>query len=334
MMGTLRQDPTTNAWVILAPERASRKALPSPTRAPAPALDPGCPFCPGNEHLTPPEVARFPAAGAWEQRVVPNRFPALVPDGSPERNGDRMVREMEGLGGHEVVIESPVHDERLDEMSVHRLTNVLATWRDRYRILAREPWAKAVVVFKNFGERAGTSLEHPHSQILATPVVPPGALHQYAVATRYYDDTGHCVYMDVLAREVAERARLVAERGRFAAVVPFAGRLPFETWIAPRVLQPSFGDLRDEDLPALAELLRDVLGALRRSAGDPDYNLVVQSAPIGQELSPVFLWHVRLLPRLVTAAGFELGSGMSINTVAPESAAEALRAAVAVVPAP
>jgi UDPglucose--hexose-1-phosphate uridylyltransferase len=284
--------------------------------------------------MTPPEVGRFPAVGAWEQRVVPNRFPALAPGGSTERNGDRTAREMEGLGGHEVVIESPVHDERLDVMSVGRLANVVATWRDRYRILAREPWAKAVVVFKNFGERAGTSIEHPHSQILATPVVPPDALHQYAVATRYHDDTGHCVFLDVLAREVEDRVRLVAERGRFAAVVPFAGRLPFETWIAPRVLQPSFGDLRDEDLADLAELLRDVVGALRRSAGDPDFNLVVQSAPIGQELAPVFQWHLRLLPRLVTEAGFELGSGMSINTVAPERAAEGLRAALSGVPAP
>jgi UDPglucose--hexose-1-phosphate uridylyltransferase len=206
-------------------------------------------------------------------------------------------------------------------------------WRERYRILSGEPWAKAVVVFKNFGERAGTSLEHPHSQILATPVVPPDALHQCSVATRYYDDTGHCVYLDLMAREIEDGARMVAERGRFAAVVPFAGRLPFETWIAPRVLQPSFGDLRDSDLPDLAALLRDVVSALRRSAGDPDYNLVVQSAPIGQELAPVFLWHLRILPRLVTAAGFELGSGMSINTVAPESAAEALRSALAVVPA-
>jgi UDPglucose--hexose-1-phosphate uridylyltransferase len=332
-MGTLRQDPTTNEWVIVAEERAARKALDRPTRPPAPAHDPGCPFCPGNERLTPPEVARSPATGPWAQRVVPNRFPAVVPEGSTERTGDRTAREMEGVGVHEVVIESPVHDERFDEMSVERVADVLRMWRERYRALSGEPWAKAVVVFKNFGERAGTSLEHPHSQILATPVVPPDALHQSSVATRYYDDTGHCVYLDLMAREIEDGVRLVAGRGRFAAVVPFAGRVPFETWIAPRVLQPSFGDLRDSDLPDLAALLRDAVRALRRSAGDPDYNLVVQSAPMGLELAPVFLWHLRILPRLVTAAGFELGSGMSINTVAPESAAASLRSALAVVPA-
>jgi UDPglucose--hexose-1-phosphate uridylyltransferase len=333
-MGTLRQDPTTNEWVILAPERAARKGPDLPTRPPAPAHDPGCPFCPGNEGQTPPEVARFPASGPWELRVVPNRFPALTPHGSTERDGDRLSREMEGPGVHEVVIESPVHDERFDEMSPERLTNVVAMWRDRYRLLVAEPWAKAVVVFKNFGERAGTSLEHPHSQILATPVVPPDAFHACQVAARYYDDTGHSVYLDLLARETEEGIRMVAERGRFAAVVPFAGRLPYETWIAPRSQQASFGDLGDEDLGDVALLVRDVVGALRRSAGDPDYNLVVQSAPVGEERSPAFVWHMRLLPRLVTAAGFELGSGMSINSVAPENAAQALRRAVEVVPAP
>jgi UDPglucose--hexose-1-phosphate uridylyltransferase len=332
MMATLRQDPTTNEWVILAPERAARKSLDHATRAPAAAHDPGCPFCPGNEDLTPPEVARSPSSGPWEQRVVPNRFPALHPGGHTERNGGRILREMAGIGAHEVVIESPLHDERMDGMSGERVAHVVSLWRDRYRALSAEPWAKAVVVFRNFGERAGTSLEHPHSQILATPVVPPEALHQVTVATRYHDDTGHSVYLDLVGRESEERVRLVAERGPFTAVVPFAGRLPYETWIMPRALQPSFGDLRDEDLTDLAELLRDVLGALRRAADDPDFNLVVQSAPVGQELAPVFVWHIRILPRLVTSAGFELGSGMSINTVAPESSSAALRAAVTAVP--
>jgi UDPglucose--hexose-1-phosphate uridylyltransferase len=332
-MGSLRQDPTTNEWVILAPERAARKPVDCPTRPPAPPHDPGCAFCPGNEGLTPPEIWRSPGAGPWEQRVVPNLFPAVAPGGTTERRGERTRREMAGVGAHEVVIESPVHDERLDEMSSERLSGVVATWRERYRRLAREPWVKAIVVFKNFGERAGTSLEHPHSQILATPVVPPDALHRYAVATRYHDDTGHCVYLDLLDREQEDGTRLIAERGRFGAMVPFASQLPYETWIIPRILQPSFGELRDEDVPDLAELLRDSVAAIRRSADDPDYNLVVQSSPVGQELAPVFQWHLRILPRTVTSAGFELGSGMSINTVAPEAAAESLRAALVATPA-
>jgi UDPglucose--hexose-1-phosphate uridylyltransferase len=332
-VGTLRQDPTTNEWVILAPERATRKPIDCPTRPPAPAHDPGCAFCPGNEHLTPPEAYRSPASGPWDQRVVPNRFPAVAAEGAVERWGDRIGREMLGVGAHEVVIESPVHDQRLDKMSDDRVAGVVGTWRNRYRTLARNGSARAVVVFKNFGERAGTSLEHPHSQVLATPVIPPDTLHRYDVATRYHDDTGHCVYLDVLGWELDEGSRVVAERGRFAAVVPFAGRVPFEMWIVPRVLQPSFGELRDEDVTDFAELLRDSVAALRLSASDPDYNLVIESAPVGQELAPVFQWHLRILPRLVTAAGFELGSGMSINVVPPETAAAGLRAALTGAPA-
>jgi len=331
-MGTLRQDATTNEWVILAPERAGRPVPATPARAPVPSHEPACPFCQGNEHLTPPEIARSPASGPWELRVVPNRYPALAPGGTTDRHGEPLAREMDGVGFHEVVIESPLHDERTDDMTTDRVAAVLATWRDRYRALAAEPGVKAVVLFKNFGERAGTSLVHPHSQILATPVIPPDALHRYAVATRYFDDTGRCVYLDVIERELRAGERVVAERAGLVAVAPFASGVPFETWIAPRSKRPSFASVGDDDLPELADLLRDVLGGLRRAAGDPDYNLVIHSAPAGEESKPFFLWHLRVLPRMVTPAGFELGSGMSINTVAPESAARLLREALARVP--
>lgn len=333
MMSTLRQDPTTNEWVILAPERGARPLAVQPDRLSTSPHDPTCPFCPGNENLTPPEIDRRPAQGGWQIRVFPNLFPALSPDGSTERRGEPCAREMEGVGRHEVIVESPLHDERLEDMPVDRLATVLQVWRDRYRALIAEPWAKAVVVFKNFGPRAGTSLVHPHSQILATPVVPPDTLHRYAVATRYHDDTGRCVYLDLIEREIESRERLVAERSAFVAVAPFAATLPYETWIAPRTRQPSFGQVRDEELAELADILRDVVAGLRRAAGDPDYNLVVQSAPVTEESKPFFMWHLRVLPRLVTPAGFELGSGMSINLVPPERAAEEIRAALARTPA-
>ena len=337
-MGTLRQDATTNEWVILAPDRATR---PGPARGepiasfrpPLPSHDPACPFCPGNEDQTPPELSRTPAEGPWERRVVPNRYPAVAPDGDTDRHGEPLAREMDGVGYHEVVIESPRHDERLDEMPIDRIAGVVATWRDRYRTLAADPRIKAVIVFKNVGERAGTSLVHPHSQILATPVIPPDAIRRYAVATRYFDDTGRCVYLDLLDRELETAERVVAERPGLVAVAPFASRVPYETWITPRTPRPSFASLRDGEVREVAELLRDVVTALRHAADDPDFNLVIHSAPAGEESKPFFLWHLRVLPRIVTAAGFELGSGMSINCVAPEDAARRLRRAMARVPA-
>jgi UDPglucose--hexose-1-phosphate uridylyltransferase len=328
-MSVLRQDPTTKEWVILAPQRADRPYAPAmPLRTPEPERDLACPFCPGNEHLTPPEVLRLPDGPGWTLRVFPNRFPALDGEGSTERRGGPAFREMAGVGTHEVVVESSRHDSRLDELETDQVAEVLRVWRDRYRVLKRRPWARAVVVFKNFGPAAGTSLAHPHSQIVATPVFPPESLLRFAVATRYYDDNGHCVYDDLVDSERSAGERVVAERGRLVALAPFASGTPFETWIAPTRHQSSFGQLEDDDVEDLAVLVRGVLGALRATAGDPDFNLVVASAPANEEEKPFFLWHIKVLPRMSTAAGFELGSGMCINTVAPEEAAASLREAL------
>jgi UDPglucose--hexose-1-phosphate uridylyltransferase len=332
-MGTLRQDSTTDQWVILAPERGVRPLPPARVRPAVPPHDAACPFCPGNEERTPPEIARHPAPGGWGVRVVPNRYPAVSTNGGTERWADAPSEERDGLGAHEVVVESPLHDQRIDDMSVDHVAAVVATWRDRSRTLAAAPWAKAVVVFKNFGVRAGTSLEHPHSQIMAVPVIPPEAIHLLDVADRYHGETGRSVYLDLLDRELVAGTRVVAERDGFLAVAPFASRLPYETWILPRSPAASFAALRDDQVPDVADLVREVIGELRVAADDPDYNLVVHTAPVGEEANPAFQWHLRVLPRMVTSAGFELGSGMSINCVAPEDAAGALRRARARVPA-
>jgi UDPglucose--hexose-1-phosphate uridylyltransferase len=328
-MSTLRQDPTTRQWVVLAPRRGGRPherlVVPRPT---LPPLDQTCAFCPGNEEQTPPEIDRLEAGGAWTVRVVPNMFGALSGDGAATPSGPPLFREMPGAGSHEVVIESPRHDARLDEMDVPAVADVVRTWRTRYRALIAEPHIRAVVVFKNFGPLAGTSLIHTHSQIVATPVFLPRLLRRLDVATRYADENGTCVYDDVVAAEREAKVRLVAECGRFLAFEPFAPNSPFETWIAPVDHQASFGDLADADVDDLACVLRDVLRAIRAACGDPDYNLVVFSAPSDGRADRVFHWHVKVLPKLATPAGFELGSAMSINTVRPEEAAEALRGAL------
>jgi UDPglucose--hexose-1-phosphate uridylyltransferase len=330
-MATLRQDPTTKEWIILAPRRAERPSVHPPLpRDPLPDQDASCPFCPGNEHMTPPEISRIAVDGSWDQRVVPNLFAALEPGGTLERrDAAGLFGEMGGVGSHEVIVESPLHGERMDEMPLERIARVIRMWRDRYAALKADPATKGVIVFKNFGERAGTSLVHPHSQIVATPVFPPDSLRRYAVATRYYDDTGHCVYDDLRDAELRHGQRLISQVDGFAALAPFAARVPFETWIMPLRHQTSFGQLDEDLVLPLAQILSGVLGALRRVAGDPDFNVVVLSAPSHEEWKPFFLWHLRILPRLATAAGFELGSGMFINTVSPESSAELLREAMA-----
>lgn len=328
-MSTLRQDPTTGQWIVLAPRRGARPherlVVPRPS---LPERDPTCPFCPGNEDQTPPEIDRLPHDDAWSVRVVPNLFAALGGQEPIERTGPALFRELPGVGQHEVIVESPRHNARLDEMDVPAVTDVLRMWRERYRALLAEPRIRAVVVFKNFGPLAGTSLIHTHSQLVATPVELPRLLRRLDVARRYTKRHGTCVYDDVVAAERAAGVRVVVDTDRFLAYAPFASGTPFETWVVPVEHQSDFGRLGDDALPDLARMIREVLAAIRSACGDPDYNLVMFSAPSDATSERVFHWHLKVLPKLTTPAGFELGSAMSINTVPPEDAAEALRAAV------
>ena len=329
-MSTLRQDPTTRQWAILATRRGDRPHVDVVVPRPElPAFDPTCPFCPGNEDQTPPEITREPSGDAWQVRVVPNMYAALSGDGTAVRSGEPMFREMPGIGSHEVVIETPRHDGRLDEMSQDEVATAIWVWRDRYRALIARPDVRAVVVFKNFGALAGTSLTHSHSQIVATPVFLPRLLRRLDVATRYYDENGTCVYDQLIEAEAGAGLRMVEEHGGFVSLEPWAAQTPFETWIAPRFHQGSFGSLDDDGIRGLAGILIRTLTALRRACGDPDYNLVMYSAPTdGGHAEEVFHWHIKLIPRVSTQAGFEIGSAMAINTVAPEDAAQALRAAL------
>lgn len=320
----LRQDPTTRNWIVVAPGRGRRPSVFG--RAARPAADAAtCPFCSGHEAETPPELWRLDGDGGWRVRVIPNMFAMLAGRGS----GTRHVTaggfvSMPGIGRHEVVVESPDHDADLARADVRTVRDVLEAYRARYGALRAEGWA-CIVVFRNHGPGAGTSLAHPHSQIVATPVVPIEIRHRFDIAMQHFDDTGTCLYVEILRRELAEGRRIVLERDRVVAFQPFAAAVPFETWIMPRTHAAAFGDASDRDLDDLAVALRAVLGGLSRHLGDPDYNLVIQSAPPGDEDRQYFVWHLRIVPRLTTPAGFELGSGMRVNPSLPEETAAELR---------
>ncbi len=326
-MSELRQDPITKDWVIIATDRARRPhEFRSRERCPevsSPAKV--CPFCPGNEGMTPCEVAAYRSGSkdgpGWWVRVVPNRFPALTPEATDGRSDDPFFRFMPGVGRHEVIIETPEHNVPFPLLLDHQAEEVVLMYRDRYVALCTDRAIKAVILFKNKGEAAGTSLEHPHAQIVGTPVVPEHIRDKYAVATRYYDDTGRCIYCDLVERERKAKLRTVFESDEFVAFHPFASRSPFETWIAPKQHASSFGRISVESAKRFAFALKAVIGKLYRRLNDPDYNIVFHSAPIGDENTPYFLWHVRIIPRLTTVAGFEIGSGMYISTALPEETA-------------
>jgi UDPglucose--hexose-1-phosphate uridylyltransferase len=326
-MSELRQNPFTKEWVIIARDRARRPDEFRSRREPPerPASDPSCPFCPGNEASTPPEVAAFrvgsPNAPGWWVRVVPNRFPALAPEASGDRSGDHYFRRMAGVGRHEVIIEAPAHNLPFALLSDHQAEAAVLMYRDRYLALQKDRAVKAVILFKNYGEAAGTSLVHPHAQIVGTPIVPEHLRAQYTVATQYYDDTGGCIYCDVVKEERKAKERVVFEGEGFVAFHPFASRSPFETWIAPTHHVPSFGQISTDEAKRFARVLAAVLSKISRHLNDPDYNFVVHSAPLEDENKPYFLWHLCIIPRLTTVAGFEIGSGIFINTAVPEETA-------------
>lgn len=324
----LRQDSATRNWIVVAPGRGHRPTVFGRTARAAAAA--ACPFCPGREAETPAELWRLATAdGGWQVRVVPNKYAMLAGHGSGTRHvtaGGFVA--MLGFGRYEVVSESPAHDADLARGGTAAVRDALEAYPARYRALRAEGWA-CVVVFRNHGPGAGTSLAHAHSQLVATPVVPLEIRHRFEVARQHFDDTGTCRYVELLGREMAEGRRIVLTRDRVVAFQPFAAAVPFETWIMPRTHAASFGDASDGDLDDLASALRAVLGGLSHLLGDPDYNLVIQSAPPGDEGRPYFVWHLRIVPRLTTPAGFELGSGMPVNPSLPEETAAELRDAVA-----
>lgn len=329
-MSELRLDPTTREWVIIATERAKRpRDLVS--RAPHPVPEAhvaDCPFCPGNESMTTGESVSFPdpATGLWRVRAFENKYPAVQPDGDAEREQDHpLALKMKGVGLHEVVVESALHNRYLALMQDDEILDVVRAYRDRLREMYTLDFVKQVVIFKNHGPSAGTSLEHPHSQIVGTPVVPRHRRHQYEVATQYYDERGRNLYQDMVQFELERKVRVVHEGEAFVEIHPYASRRPFETWIVPRAPLASFADVSEEDLQSFGIALRDALRRLYVGLNNPDFNHVLYTAALGDENEPHFCWHLRIYPRLTAVAGFEIGSGIHINTSVPEDTARFMR---------
>ena len=333
-MSLLRYDLTTNDWVIFAPERSHRphewKKVANEEAATIGQVG-QCPFCPGNEGMTGPEVCAVrsgsgPNTPDWQVRVIPNKFPALRIEEECLRFQEGPVfRYMGGCGAHEVIIESPEHERLLAHQPVEHVEMLLRTLQMRFNDLMRDRRFQTIVIFKNHGEQAGTSLRHPHCQLIATPVVPRLLRLKHRIATEYFDQMGRCLYSVLLQEELSARRRVVAENADFAAIVPYASHVPFELRISPKQHQASFGWVNPDQLKSLAELLKTVLLKLYVGLDNPDFNLTINTAPRGDEDEDYFLWHLQILPRLTTAAGFEMGSGMSINPVLPEEAADFLR---------
>jgi len=328
-MSELRFDITTREWVIIATERGRRPNEFSARKRMRNTPRESCPFCPGHEHEAPAELYREPQTGAWSVRVVPNKFPTLSPGpiqppcATPSSGG--MFFRQAGVGHHEIIIESPEHSARIATMSSEAVAAMLCAYRSRYQALRHNPAARLIIIFKNCGEQAGTSLSHPHSQLIATPIVPLWIQTKHAVARQYWDQHQRCLYCDLLEAESAQKERIIFDTEHFGVFHPFASRLPFETWIMPKRHAPSFGGLQDDEVVDLAKVIRATFRMLGRALGQFPYNYVLHSAPAWEEDRRFYLWHLEILPRLTTIAGFEMGSRIFINTASPEETAAFLR---------
>ncbi|MGD1147015.1 MAG: galactose-1-phosphate uridylyltransferase [Thermoanaerobaculaceae bacterium] len=327
-MPEIRSNPITGDWVIIATERARRpeEFTQKAHKPELPPFAPECPFCPGNESKTPEEQFRVPAPdGGWLVRAVPNRFAALTPDGDVERHTNGFRTCIDGVGLHEVIVESPVHNLTMARLSLPHLEQVLHVYRHRLRAFYKDRRIEHVILFKNCGEAAGTSLIHPHSQIVGMPVLPSQLRARLEGAMRHWGNAGECLYCRTFHEELRDGTRVIAENASFAAFVPYAALSPFHVWFFPKHHSAYFGDATDNQLADLAAVLREVLLRLYVGLKDPDYNFVIRSLSPQEGALKYFHWYISLIPRVTKSAGFELGTGMFINTSLPESSAEFLR---------
>ncbi len=329
-MPELRREPVSGRWVIVATERATRptdfKTNPQIIKSSF------CPFCEGNESKTPPEILAYrdhgapPNTGGWRVRVVPNKFPALQIEGDQNKRGEGIYDMMSGIGAHEVIIESPRHIQSLTSLDNRNVEEVLLCYRDRLVDLKNDKRFVYGLLFKNVGFSAGASLEHTHSQLIVTPIVPQLVANEMTNAKIFYQHRERCLFCDMIQQEIDTNSRIIISTDKFVAFAPFASRFPFEIWVLPRKHESHFEDLQEFEAEELAHVLKSSLARLETVLDLPPYNYIIHSAPFNVRKSEYFHWHIEIIPRLTNIAGFEWGTGFYINPTPPELASELLRA--------
>jgi UDPglucose--hexose-1-phosphate uridylyltransferase len=331
-MPELRKDPIVGRWVIISTERGRR---PSEFIVQYPPTKEGfCPFCPGNEDKTPHEVLAYreggnghPNSSNWSVRVVPNKYPALRVEGELEREGDGIFDRMNGIGAHEIIIESTDHNDTLSTIHDDHFAEILHAYRDRIMDLKKDFRFRYILIFKNYGEAAGASLEHSHSQLIALPIIPKRVQEELDGSREYFNLKERCIYCDIIRQEIMEEKRVVAENHDFIAVTPYAPKAPFEVWLLPKKHEASFEDMPRQKYNNLARLFSHVLKSMNKMLSTPPYNFVLHTSPLDGGDHQHYHWHFEIMPTIVRVAGFEMGTGFYINPTPPEEAARFLREA-------
>lgn len=326
-MPELRLNLVTREWVIIATERAKRpQDFRTDTGRPLPLpYEKTCPFCPGNERKTADELLRVSGENGWKIRVVSNRYPALSKTGEKRRLVGDSKRMVTGVGLHEVIIETPAHDITPGLLDLSHVEEIIKVYKARFLEAYNDSRVEHVIIFKNHGENAGTSLYHPHSQLVATPIVPIQFRDRVQSAMHYFDDIGECLMCAMIKSELGESRRIILDTQHFLTFVPYAALSPFHTWIFPKRHSASFSDITPEEMKELALHLKNILAKFHYGLDNPDYNYVIRSSSPEASANEYTHWYMSFMPRITKTAGFEIGSGIFINTSMPENSAEFLR---------
>lgn len=331
-MPELRKDPIVGRWVVVNVEKPT---LPGDFHLPHFEWkgENNCPFCYGNEHMTPPEIEaiaetpREPNTEGWKVRVVPNKFPALRIEGELDKRGLGLYDMSNGIGAHEVIIENPSHFKGLDTFEITEVEYVLRAYRSRSLDLRKDRRFKYILIFKNVGAQAGASLEHGHSQLIALPMVPKNVKEEVKGSKHYYEFRERCIFCDMISYESETKERVICENESFLAFCPVSSRFSFEVWVTPKQHFDDFGMIDDSNLNKLAQILQEVIIRLRNVLGEHPYNYIIHTSPVNTDLHFSYHWHIEIMPKLTRVAGFEWGSGFYIVFTPPEIAAEYLRGA-------
>ena len=337
-MPELRKDPIIGRWVIIATERARRPDQFNGRDHSAVTEQP-CPFCEGAEAKTPKEIYALrpsnskPNGPGWDLRVVPSIAPFLRVEGDLGRHGRGLYDMMNGVGAHEVIVETNQHIANMADLSAGQISKVLKCYSDRIIYLEKDERFKYVLVFKNYGASAGGSaIRHTRSQLIATPVNPKRVKEELAGSRNYYNYHERCVFCDLIHQEIEQKDRLILDLDGFIAISPFAARFSFETWIMPKKHCCDFTCQDGESLKNLGKVMKELLSKLKKGLNDPPYNYVIHTAPFRRKKSGYwktidqdYHWHIEIMPRLTRVAGFEWGTGFYICPITPEDCAKFLR---------
>ncbi len=328
-MAQLRKDPVIARWVIVSKERG-RKPSPFVVEKPEPNEQKECPFCEGNEARTPLEIISYreedtrPNTPGWRIRVVPNKYPALRVEDDSNARKKGIYKMMNGMGAHEVIIESPHHVEDIFSLKEEVAEEMIRVYRERITDLMKNPHFQYVLIFKNKGKAAGASLNHSHSQLIATPVVPKRVEEELKGSQRYFKLKRECLFCNMIEQEVASKERLLWEDENFVSLCPFASCFAYEMCILPKRHCSDFREIKEGEIESLAAMLRKCVTSLDKTFPHLAYNYIIHTSPCSKPDLEFYHWHLEITPRLTMVAGFEWGTGFYINCITPEEAAKTL----------